>query len=371
MNVFNVAAGTDQKSAGGMKWRSFLACGLAACCVGSGAQAETWQTTQGVRQEGELAGVYGTMALIKHKNASMLVPVADLDDASLSRVAAFLARPAPQSLAWKDSTSKVGKALRNRLQVYRDGKLVNFEPGERPEPEFYLVYFGAYWCGPCRRFSPRFVEAYKRLKEISPDRFEAVFVSSDEDGREMLKYVREVNMPWPLLKFSSVGRAQPIERWAGRGIPCLVALTREGDLLFHSYKGEEYLGPDDVLEKFEALLRVVASTERRRDPDLHRLAVLQHILASAGGSRAAKPYLIRLDLKRYQALEITELKVTLDIDEKGIVQDTKIEPKLPAVIEYELLNTAGTWLFLPAVEEGKPRAMRVALPLKIGDAAKL
>lgn len=353
-----------------MKWPSFLAWGLAACWVGGVAQAETWQTTAGARHEGELAGVYGTMVLIAQKNASTLVPVEELDEAALSRVAVFLARPSPVSAAWKDSTSKVGKALRNRLQVYRDGKLINFDPGARTEPEFYLVYFGAYWCGPCRRFSPGFVETYQRLKQIAPDRFEVVFVSSDTDGGEMQKYVREVNMPWPLLKYSSVGRAEPIERWAGRGIPCLVALTREGDLLFHSYRGEEYVGPNDVLEKFEALLRLVASSAGRRDPGLHRLAVLQHIQASAGGSRAVQPYLIGLDMKRYQTLEIKELKVMLDVDEKGNVRDATIEPKLPAVIEYQMINDVGSWLFLPAVEDGKPRAMRVALPLKIDAVAK-
>src|SRR6185369_13507413 len=100
------------------------------------------------------------------------------------------------------SSSLVAKSIKGRLQILRDGKLVDFDPGARREPDFYLVYFGAEWCPPCRAFSPEFVEQYRRLQKLAPDRFEAVFVSSDHSGSEQLSYVKHVTMPWPVVKFS-------------------------------------------------------------------------------------------------------------------------------------------------------------------------
>ncbi|HUR59855.1 MAG TPA: thioredoxin-like domain-containing protein [Opitutaceae bacterium] len=328
-------------------------------------RAETWRTVHGESVEGTLSGVYGPLALIAGKQGSAIMSVEKLDDAALGRVADFLARPGSPSPAWNGAQSKVGKALRGRLSVLRDGKLVAFEPGTRAEPEFYLVYFGAYWCGPCRRFSPSLVEAYGRLKQRAGDRFEVVFISSDHDGGEMLKYVREVKMPWPVLKYSAVGSVAPLERWAGRGIPCLVALTRDGDLLFHSYRGEEYLGPLDVLQKFEALLGIegAASVEAKRA--MHRLAIVQHVRAAAGGNVPAKPYVVSIDLRRYQTLAEKNLTVTLDLDEKGQVVDAEVAPKLPAVVERSMVDDAGKWLFLPAVEKGEPVRKRAVLPVSI------
>lgn len=333
--------------------------------IGGELRAETWQTIHRDTVEGTLSGVYGPLAFIAGKQGSSIMSVEFMDDAALGRVADFLARPAAPSPAWRDTKSKIGKALRNRLSVLRDGKLTAFEPGARPEPEFYLAYFGAYWCGPCRRFSPSLVEAYARLKQRAGNRFEVVFVSSDNDAGEMLKYVREVSMPWPVLKFSAVGSVDPIERWRGRGIPCLVALTREGEVLFHSYRGEEYVGPDDVLRRFEGVLGIEGADSLATKRSMHRLAVLQHVRAAAGGDRPAKPYALAMDMKRYQTLEEKNLTVTLDLDEQGKVVDATVAPKLPVVIDASLVEDAGKWLFLPAVEQGQPVRRRAVLPVAI------
>jgi thiol-disulfide isomerase/thioredoxin len=116
------------------------------------AQAEVWQTTEGDRVEGHLSGVYGFLAAVTGKSGSTLFSLDKLDDAGLGRVADYLATAPASPPAWKTSDSKVAKSLRGRLQVFHDGKIVPFDPGARPEPEFYVIYFGAHWCPPCRQF---------------------------------------------------------------------------------------------------------------------------------------------------------------------------------------------------------------------------
>ena len=346
------------------RWPGFLGWLVAAVLLPLG-RAETWQTTQGDRCVGNLSGVYGAMALVTGQGAAMRLPLEYLDDAGLARVADFLAARPAAAPAWGSSTSPVAKSLRNRLQIWRDGKLVAYDPGARSEPEVYLAYFGALWCGPCRRFSPELVQAYRRLKAAAPDYFELVFVSSDRDEDEQRKYVAEVGMPWPVIKYSSLGRVPPIERWAANGIPNLVAVTRTGELIFHSYRGAEYLGPQSVLKEFTELLNSARGDSDAVKRARHRLAVLQHLRASVGGNAIVRPYVLTLDRSRYQTLTAKSLMASLTIDERGRVTDARFEPALPTALDYQLVQDAGNWLFLPAVEDGRPKAVKVTLPLQL------
>lgn len=332
--------------------------------AGGAGRADTWRTTDGIVAEGTLSGLFGPLAVISSKEGTRWISVAKLDDASLGQVATFLATANPGPVPWAKSESAVAKALRNRLQVLRDGRLVPFDPADRREPEIYLAYFGALWCGPCVQFSPKLVDAYTRLKAEYGERFELVFVSSDNGASEQLAYVRKAAMPWPVIKFSARGSVRPVERWTARGIPSLVAITPSGDALFHSYVGEEYVGPQRVLKQFEELMRL--------DPDMpavkrvrHRLEVVRHVRAAGAESADAKPYLVDFDLRRYQTLDEKRLLATLRINERGQVEEARIEPRLPAVLDQQLVSDAQQWLFLPRVENGRAVSTTAKLPLKL------
>src|SRR5947209_6596961 len=153
------------------------------------------------------------------------------------------------------------------------------------------------------------------------------------------------------------------EPWGGAGIPCLVAMTRDGDAILHSYHGAEYIGARPVLDQFEALLLAVAGKGEQTQRTRHRLSVIQHLRSIGTGSGEAKRYMITFDRSRYQTLEQKNITAELEIDETGHVQSAHFEPQLPAVIDYQLVNDASTWLFLPAVENGRPKAVHARLPL--------
>lgn len=331
------------------------------------AAAESWSTTQGAAIEGRLSRVYGDLVVITRENGSAILPLEHLDDASLLKVADFLAKPpTPEPSSWELSSSKVAKSLANRLVTLQDRKFVPFQLKGRPEPEFYLVYFGAYWCGPCRRFSPRLLETYRRLKQVAPERFEVVFVSDDTDEGEQFKYARELGMPWPILKYSSAGRVPVFDQWRGGGIPCLVVLTREGELLYHSYRGKEYLGADAPLEKFAVLLEATQpNAQPTRSPGRHRLATAQAIRAAGQDSRPPQPYLITLDPRQVQAAAVPGLTAQLMIDARGRVTSAEFTPALGAAIDDMMQRAASNWLFVPAIADGRARASTIKVPLEI------
>ncbi|MFI5337956.1 MAG: thioredoxin-like domain-containing protein, partial [Opitutales bacterium] len=113
--------------------------------------------------------------------------------------------------------------------------------------KFYGIMFSAGWCGPCREFAPHLLDSYRRLKEMYPE-FELVLVSRDQSLADMLAYMRDEKMPWPALKYGESRQVEEIGRLAGPGIPCLVLIDEEGQVLAHSFKGSDYLGPDSVLD---------------------------------------------------------------------------------------------------------------------------
>lgn len=64
------------------------------------------------------------------------------------------------------------------------------------------LYFSAHWCPPCRGFTPKLAEFYKKHHEEK--KFEIVFVSSDRNEGDFKQYYAE--MPWLALPFTDRSR---------------------------------------------------------------------------------------------------------------------------------------------------------------------
>lgn len=124
--------------------------------------------------------------------------------------------------------------------------------------DYLLLYFSAHWCPPCRGFTPKLVDFYK--KENGGHLFQVLFISADHTEKEMQNYVREANMPWLAVVFQSEASKTLHKAYSGQGIPRLVLLDRKGSLIADSFKGRKYLGPQHVLNELKKKLD-------RRQPD--------------------------------------------------------------------------------------------------------
>jgi thiol-disulfide isomerase/thioredoxin len=330
------------------------------------AAAEKWTTVSGRTIDGKLGSVYGPLAVFTLKgNSSAVIPLNDFDDPHLDRIAKHL-DAAPPSTKWSESKAALPKGLRDKLQLMVDGKSQDFRPGERREPEFFLAYFSAHWCGPCRRFTPELVQTYKELKSDPrfAERFELIFVSNDHNAAEQTEYIKSAKMPWPYIRYSQLGRTPAIEGWAGNGIPCLVVLTKEGVPLFHSYRGEEYLGPQDPLEKFKVLLEQTDAVHPLAAKMAHRLAVRRRIL-TATGDMPPKIHWVGLSRDMYPTHKTLSFEAVLVVDENGKVTEASPTSDIGPDIAKQFQRDAAEWLFLPGIKGGKPAAAKVKIPVRI------
>eukprot|EP01116_Phalansterium_solitarium_P003545 TRINITY_DN14363_c0_g1_i1.p2 TRINITY_DN14363_c0_g1~~TRINITY_DN14363_c0_g1_i1.p2 ORF type:complete len:417 (-),score=158.92 TRINITY_DN14363_c0_g1_i1:98-1348(-) len=94
----------------------------------------------------------------------------------------------------------------------------------------FAFYFSAHWCPPCRAFTPKLVETYKKLKAANK-KFEVVFVSGDNDPNQFKKYFAE--MPWLAVDYDDDETKQTLnERYGIEGIPALVLVdAKTGQLI--------------------------------------------------------------------------------------------------------------------------------------------
>jgi nucleoredoxin len=91
------------------------------------------------------------------------------------------------------------------------------------EASTVALYFSASWCPPCKRFTPKLIEAYNELASEGKS-FEVVFVSGDQDEEAFNSYFAK--MPWLAVPFSyTEGREGLHSRFKVSGIPHLVILN--------------------------------------------------------------------------------------------------------------------------------------------------
>jgi len=88
--------------------------------------------------------------------------------------------------------------------------------------KYIAIYFSAHWCPPCRGFTPKLAEIYKKFKEshARKDDFEVVFVSSDRSQEDFDEYYKE--MPWLAQPWGGDLKKKLSKKFKVQGIPTLV-----------------------------------------------------------------------------------------------------------------------------------------------------
>jgi hypothetical protein len=83
--------------------------------------------------------------------------------------------------------------------------------------------------------------------------FEVIFISNDRDEFNMREYMRTYKMPWPAVRLGAADAA--IQKYAGNGIPWLVAVSDRGQPLTMNGVDKKYLPPGEVLRGMQYLLQ--------------------------------------------------------------------------------------------------------------------
>jgi len=126
-------------------------------------------------------------------------------------------------------------------------------PAERLDGKFVALYFSASWCPPCRHFTPILTEAYAAWRKDGKD-IEVVLVPFDRTAEAAQSYLE--SMPWVGLDFDA-DRVQELSRRYGvGGIPTLVVLNAQGEVV--SLRGRDEVMRDRA-DAFERWSRAATS----------------------------------------------------------------------------------------------------------------
>lgn len=187
---------------------------------------------------------------------SAAVKLANAASQERARALAAMPTPTPRPAATTPTPAPkiqntIGAKLSNLVSL--DGKKLSpFDAA--PLAKYLVVYYSASWCGPCRNFTPDLVKWYNRNKSRA-EMFELIFVSGDRSADQTARYMVDDKMPWPAMDFASIKMGSPIVGKGGPGIPSLVVFDAGGQPVAESYVNGEYVGPRQVLQDFDKLLK--------------------------------------------------------------------------------------------------------------------
>lgn len=105
-----------------------------------------------------------------------------------------------------------------------DNNNQTYDLKESTTNKYFALYFSAKWCGPCRNFTPKLIDFYKKSEN-----FEVIFVSLDKNVNEFSEYFSK--MPWKSLPFDNQQSEELSEFFRVQGIPTLILVDHEGNVL--------------------------------------------------------------------------------------------------------------------------------------------
>ena len=221
----------------------------------------TWNTIDGGHFDAKLNAVGNTSMTLENRDGREIdFPISDLkpSDQKFARAWKMESTAATSASAVAVSRSEFANKVFDDLVVSKNKRLVDFEPEPTAQPQYFAFYFSASWCPPCRTFTPKLVDFYKKEKR-NGSAFELVFVSSDRSEDLMAEYMDEYDMDWPAFQY---GKNKNLVERNGSGIPNLVVTDANGKKVLDSYDtAGKYIGPTTVMKQLEELLKKTTPTQ--------------------------------------------------------------------------------------------------------------
>jgi len=141
--------------------------------------------------------------------------------------------------------------LLNGQQLLKKDESVVKVDSALQEKKIIGIYFSAHWCPPCRLFTPVLAEFYNDLLS-NGEPFEIVFVSSDKSPEELMKYLKECHGDWLAVQHGTVLSQDLKKRFQVSGIPTLVIINRDGDVITRNGRSEVVEKGPQVFQKWLA-----------------------------------------------------------------------------------------------------------------------
>ena len=144
----------------------------------------------------------------------------------------------------------------NHLMVMGDdGSPHGFDETKLTGVKYWAFYYSASWCPPCRAFTPDLVSFYRDFKPSHPN-FELIFVNDDQSDGDMINYMKGDNMTWPAIWYADIDKPElEAKKYCGRGIPCLVLVGADGNVLADTYQNGEYTDPHHVIDDIQQIVK--------------------------------------------------------------------------------------------------------------------
>ncbi|MBR5621958.1 MAG: redoxin family protein [Opitutales bacterium] len=131
--------------------------------------------------------------------------------------------PAPQK---EKQTPENWKKLFGRDLFDADGKKVAVSKAIKKK--YVAIYSSASWCGPCRAFTPKLIEFYKKNK----DKIDVILIGSHHTKEDVCKYMKKYEMPWPGT-YITESTKDFFARHRIEGIPDLRVFKQNGELVIN------------------------------------------------------------------------------------------------------------------------------------------
>ncbi len=127
-------------------------------------------------------------------------------------------------------SSPMAKALKGRTVALEGKKLKKNDFLATKSPEYYLLYWGASWCGPCQQGAPALVELYNE-KLAKATNIELIHISSDDQEDGMLSFVTDHQMKFPVVTKKDRDKLNIIKPLFPSAIPSYKLVDANGELI--------------------------------------------------------------------------------------------------------------------------------------------
>lgn len=157
----------------------------------------------------------------------------------LEQARANLVKPAP---------GRIIEELKGKLVKAQTGEAVTLDAATAPK--YFIFYHAARWCPYTQKFTPGLKDLYLRKIKGNPD-YEVIYIPAEKSAAELQTYAKELDFPWPAIKFSENNRLVVLAKILGRNsIPEFGVVDRFGNIVIDNYNSDR----DTALKELEALL---------------------------------------------------------------------------------------------------------------------